>query len=330
MLYEHVPDKHHDLVSGFPRFQDNFTRHLNTGRSTVINTLKTHLDNILGMNGIAKDYKALLYHPDQDTTRPPSSYPPIFYGGLKKDVKTLMMNLVGPMQSLRCMIFAASSMKDGGKAKPAPNTMGYMWKLDHEGLTFGSIAFTLVVLLFLLSGADEDFQEKGKISKIPFQVYFHAYKCRLMKNADSVGVRKIKCFWTKIVFARVAAAGAIEAEGVPSDGGAESDAEFAAAMDAMSLGEEDADDSDSDEPAREDAGPVPANLNNTNIVNDADAHGDGDGDALPPADAAHVVEVEVNGVPEAVHVADGVVFIPSIVTTKSRFSPVVAAVVELS
>ncbi|KAF8144882.1 hypothetical protein K438DRAFT_1782401 [Mycena galopus ATCC 62051] len=36
---------------------------------------------------------------------------------------------------------------------------------------------------------------------------------------------------------------------------------------------------------------VPANLNNTNIVDDEDAHGDGDGDgdALPPADVPAVV-----------------------------------------
>ncbi|KAF8215225.1 hypothetical protein K438DRAFT_1955218 [Mycena galopus ATCC 62051] len=327
MLYEHVPDKHHDLVSGFPRFQENFTRHLSVGRSTVINTLKTHLDNILGMNSVAKDYKALLYHPDQDWTRPPSSYPPIFYGGLKKDVRTLMTNPVGPM-SLRCMIFAASSMKNGGKAKLAPNTMGYMWKLDHEGLTFGSIAFTLVVLLFLLSGADEDFQEKGKISKIPFQAYFRAYKCRLMKNADSVGVRKIKHFWMKIVFA---AASAMEDEGVPSDGGAESD-EFAATMDAMSLGEED-EDEDSGEFARQDAVairlpvntpviPVQAN-SAAHIIDDENMIAQGD----VPDDTVVVKVNKVSGVPQAVH-AGGVAFRPFIaMRKKQRFSPAVVVVV---
>ncbi|KAF8142341.1 hypothetical protein K438DRAFT_1995106 [Mycena galopus ATCC 62051] len=223
VLYEHVPEKHHELISDFPPFQDNFTKHLNVGRSSVISTLKARLDNILTLSGISKDCETLLYHSGQDTNLPPSSYPPIFYGGLKKDAKMLMLNKVGPM-SLRCMIFGPSSIKNEGKGKPATNTVGYMWKLDHEGLTFGSIAFTLVALLFLLSGGEEDFQEKGKTSKIPFQTYFH-----------TVGVRKIKQFWTKIVFAGVATADALEDEGLKSDGDLESDAEFAAAMEAMSM-----------------------------------------------------------------------------------------------
>ncbi|KAF8135234.1 hypothetical protein K438DRAFT_1984582 [Mycena galopus ATCC 62051] len=246
-LYEHVPAKYHELVADFPQFQEKFIHHLGAGRSSGVDRLKGHLDNILTMYNIDKDRKALLYHPGQDTKKPPSSYPPIFYGDLKKDAKTLMLNPIGPM-SLRCMIFGASSIKNGGKAKPATNTVGYAWKLDHEGLTFGSIAFTLVVLIFLLAGADEDFQEKGKISKIPFQQYFRAYKSRLMKNADSTGIRKIKRFWTKIVFAGVATAGAIGDQGMASDdSGAVSDAEFAAAMAAISLGDEVEDDSGSEE-----------------------------------------------------------------------------------
>ncbi|KAF8152126.1 hypothetical protein K438DRAFT_1778506 [Mycena galopus ATCC 62051] len=77
------------------------------------------------------------------------------------------------------MIFGPSSIKNDGKGKPAMNTVGYMWKLDHE---------------------------------------------------DSVGIRKIKWFWTKIEFAGVATADALEDEGLKSNGDAESDAEFAAAM----------------------------------------------------------------------------------------------------
>ncbi|KAF8143563.1 hypothetical protein K438DRAFT_1993781 [Mycena galopus ATCC 62051] len=296
VLYEHVPEKHHDLLSDFPQFQDNFTKHLNAGRSSVISTLKARLDNILTLNGISTDRQTLLYHPGQDTSLPPSSYPPVFYGGLKKDAKMLMLNKVGPM-SLRCMIFGPSSIKNDGKGKPATNTVGYMWKLDHEGLTFGSIAFTLVALLFLLSGAEEDFQEKGKVSKIPFQTYFRAYKCRLMKNADSVGVRKIKRFWTKIAFAGVATVDALEDEGLKSDGDAESDAEFAAAMEAMSMDVDDAngDISESDEfatqvailpPAHVRTGPVQAN---TGLVNNEAQ------DALENAGALPVVTARGGG-----------------------------------
>ncbi|KAF8207447.1 hypothetical protein K438DRAFT_1962372 [Mycena galopus ATCC 62051] len=244
-LYDHVPTKYHELVADFPQFQENFLHHLSAGRSSGVDRLKGHLDSILAMNNIDKDREALLYHPGQDTKKPPSSYPPIFYGDLKKNATTLMLNPVGPM-SLRCMIFGSSSIKNGGKAKPATNTMGYTWKLDHEGLTFGSIAFTLVVSIFLLAGADEDFQEKGKVSKIPFQQYFRSYKSRLMKNADSAGIRKIKRFWTKIVFAGVATASAIEDQGTASDEGALSDAEFAAAMATISLGDDSVGDGDSE------------------------------------------------------------------------------------
>ncbi|KAF8126853.1 hypothetical protein K438DRAFT_1790301 [Mycena galopus ATCC 62051] len=205
VLYEHVPEKHHDLISDFLQFQDN-------------------------------DRQTLLYHPGQDTSLPPSSYPPIFYGGLKKDAKMLMLNKVGSM----------------------------------------------------------DFQEKGKASKILFQTYFH-----------SVGVCKIKQFWTKIAFASIITANALEDEGLKSDGDTELDAEFAAAMEAMSMDVDDAngDISESDEfatqglvairlPAHVPTGPVQAN---TGLVNNEAQQNMLPGDVLENAGALPVVTARGGG-----------------------------------
>ncbi|KAF8136891.1 hypothetical protein K438DRAFT_1996855 [Mycena galopus ATCC 62051] len=250
MLYEYVPEKYHQLINPavFPNFRGN----------------------------IRND---LLYHPGEDKSHPPSAYPPIFYANLKKDMKTFMMNPVGPM-SLRCMIFGPSSIKGGGKAKPAGNTMGFAWKLDQEGLTFGSIAFTLVALLFILSGADESFQEKGKISKIPFQSHFRAYKKRLMKNADSAGIRNIIRYWHKIVFAGVPSATAFQNEGINSSDG--EDAEFAAAMAAVELDDGSTSDGDAMDVVPRALSPVDHPISPVNPV--APVNDDPPSDAAPAGD----------------------------------------------
>lgn len=42
------------------------------------------------------------------------------------------------------MLFGSASIKALGKAKPQAGTLGYIWQL--EGLTIGSICFTLIVV----------------------------------------------------------------------------------------------------------------------------------------------------------------------------------------
>ncbi|KAF8192340.1 hypothetical protein K438DRAFT_1970146 [Mycena galopus ATCC 62051] len=280
-LYEYFPEKYHQLIDPavFPNFRGNFISHLSAGRSSGVDRLKTSLDTILADQNIVKIRNDLLYHPGEDKSHPPSAYPPIFYANLKKDMKTFMMNPVGPM-SLRCMIFGPSSIKGGGKAKPAGNTMGFAWKLDQEGLTFGSIAFTLVALLFILSGADESFQEKGKISKIPFQSHFRAYKKRLMKNADSAGIRNIIRYWHKIVFAGVPSATAFQNEGINSSDG--EDAEFAAAMAAVELDDGSTSDGDAMDVVPRALSPVDRPISPVNPV--APVNDDPPSDAAPAGD----------------------------------------------
>ena len=79
----------------------------------------------------------------------------------------------------------------------------------------------------------------GKISKIPFQANFRAYKLRLMKYSDTPGVRNILKFWTKIVFAGVETVSIPEPENMSdSEAEAEFEAEFAAAMEGLDLEEE--------------------------------------------------------------------------------------------
>ncbi|KAJ7450427.1 hypothetical protein FB451DRAFT_1410403 [Mycena latifolia] len=243
-LYDHVPAKFHELVDAsiFPDFADNFIKHLNAGRSSAANTLKAILDGILDDFKIGKDRDTLLYHPGEDTKRPPSSTPPIFYTNLKKNAQTMFLNPVLPM-ALRGMLFGAGSVRKQGTAKPQANTLGYIWKLD--GLTISSICFTLITILRVLSGTDTLFEEKGKISGIPYLAYFHQYKKLLMKNATTPGVKNILRYWTKIVFQGVSTVVGLDDE-VVDDGEAEAaaEAEFAAAMEGMSLGDDAAQDVD--------------------------------------------------------------------------------------
>lgn len=90
----------------------------------------------------------------------------------------------------------------------------------------------------MLSGVDTLFEETGKISKIPYLTYFRQYKKMLMKNRETPGVRHIITFWTKIVFAGVPLATAIDDAAVADDEAeAAAEAEFAAAFEDMNLGE---------------------------------------------------------------------------------------------
>ncbi|KAJ7026904.1 hypothetical protein C8F04DRAFT_1238407, partial [Mycena alexandri] len=60
-----------------------------------------------------------------------------------------------------------------------------------------------------------------------------------MKTAETPGVRNILRFWTKTVFKKVAAAGSLDEPVIPDDEAeAAAEAEFAAAMEAMALGED--------------------------------------------------------------------------------------------
>ncbi|KAJ7782437.1 hypothetical protein DFH07DRAFT_949242 [Mycena maculata] len=236
-IYNNVPDKYHELVnaSTFPNFRDNFLKHLSAGRSSAVDRLKTNVDKILIECSIKNKVEELLYFPGEDAKHPPSTYPPIFHASLKKDAKGWLLNEAPPL-ALWCMIFGGSSIKNKGKTKPSTNTLGYGWKLDSEGLTIEAIAFTLIAFIFVLRGADTAFEEKGKITNIPYQSLFRTYVCRLMKHANAPGVRKVLRFWHKIVFAGVATAEAIEDAGMnDSEAEAASDAEFAAAMEGISL-----------------------------------------------------------------------------------------------
>ncbi|KAJ6583082.1 hypothetical protein DFH09DRAFT_1437861 [Mycena vulgaris] len=174
--------------------------------------------------------------PDFVDNLPFSSTPPVFYRGLRKNTETMLLNPVLPM-AMRCMLFGAASLRDKGMAKPLSNTLGYIWQLD--GLTISSICVTLIIIMRILSGVDANFEEKGKISGIPYLTYFHQYKKMLMKNAATPGVRNILRFWTKIVFQSASTSIAMDDE-VVDDGEAEAaaEAEFAAAMEGMTLGDD--------------------------------------------------------------------------------------------
>ncbi|KAJ7713254.1 hypothetical protein B0H16DRAFT_1478810 [Mycena metata] len=239
-IYDHVPHKYHDLVdwTSFPNFGNNFVKYLNAGRSSAVNTLKANLPKILAECDITSNKGDLLYHPGEDRNGPPSAYPPIFYTAQKKNVQTQLLNPVLPM-ALRCMIFGPASIADKGNVKPLSTTLGYLWQLPTEGLTIGSICFTLTALISVLSGVDAQFEEKGKTSGIPFQTYFRGYKKLLMKTAETPGVRNILKVWTTAVFKKVAAAKLLDEPAIPNDEAeAAAEAEFAAAMEGMTLGED--------------------------------------------------------------------------------------------
>ncbi|KAJ7022554.1 hypothetical protein C8F04DRAFT_1310643 [Mycena alexandri] len=239
-IYDHVPQKYHDLVdwTTFPNFGNNFVKYLNAGRSSVVNTLKANLPKILAECEITSNKGDLLYHPGEDRKGPPSAYPPIFYTAQKKNVQTRLLNPVLPM-ALRCMIFGPASIADKGNVKPLSTTLGYLWQLPTEGLTIGSICFTLTAIISVLSAVDTQFEEKGKISGIPFQTYFRGYKKLLMKTAETPGVRNILKVWTTAVFKKVAAAKLLDEPVIPDDEAeAAAEAEFAAAMEGMMLGED--------------------------------------------------------------------------------------------
>ncbi|KAJ7736593.1 hypothetical protein DFH07DRAFT_966827 [Mycena maculata] len=247
-LYGHVPSKYHELLDAekFSGFGEDFIKHLNAGRSSAVNSLKSQLPQILTDFKLTNAKDSLLYHPGENKSLPPTAYPPIFYPNLKKNTQTLLLNEALPM-ALRCMLFGAASIRNKGAGKPQAGTLGYKWRL--EGLTVGSLCFTLIVVLRIISEVDTVFEATGKISKIPFQAYFYKYKKMLLKNAQTPGVRNILKTWNKIVFAGVltvtATATSINGDGVDDDlDEAAMEAEFAVAMEGMTLGNDEDNDYD--------------------------------------------------------------------------------------
>ncbi|KAJ7500337.1 hypothetical protein B0H11DRAFT_1909288 [Mycena galericulata] len=157
------------------------------------------------------------------------------------------LSLLKQLPALRCMLFGAASIKNKGTGRPQAGTLGYKWKLGE--LTVGSLCFTLIVVLRIISEVDAVFEATGKISKIPFQAYFYKYKKMLLKNAKTPGVRNILNTWNKIVFAGVSTVTAtvtsINGDGADDDlDEVAMEAEFAAAMEEMTLGNDDDDDHD--------------------------------------------------------------------------------------
>ncbi|KAJ7443056.1 hypothetical protein B0H11DRAFT_2251126 [Mycena galericulata] len=244
-LYGHVPSKYHELLDSekFPGFGEDFIKHLNAGRSSAVNSLKSQLPQILTDFKLTNAKDSLLYHPGDNKSLPPTAYLPIFYPKLKKNPQTLLLNEALPM-ALRCMLFGAASIKNKGTGKPQAGTLGYKWRLEE--LTVGSLCSTLIVVLRIISEVDAVFEATGKISKIPFQAYFYKYKKMLLKNAKTPGVCNILKTWNNIVFAGVstvtATATSISGDGADDDlDEAAMEAEFAAAMEEMTLGNDDDD-----------------------------------------------------------------------------------------
>ncbi|KAJ7700546.1 hypothetical protein B0H14DRAFT_3528042 [Mycena olivaceomarginata] len=173
---------------------------------------------------------------------PPTAYPPIFYDGLKDNVPNLFLNPVGPL-SLRVILFGQGSLGEKGKAKPSRNAIGFQWKVQEDGLTVGSICFTLILLLFVIADHNENFTETGSISKIPYQKYYRQYKLRFMKHAKSTGIQNIIKFWSGIVFQGIDT-GSVRNEQIADDMNDEEEANFALAMERVTIDAVDADDED--------------------------------------------------------------------------------------
>ncbi|KAK6972329.1 hypothetical protein R3P38DRAFT_3296837 [Favolaschia claudopus] len=232
-LYEHVPVKFHSLVdaSSFPGFKDNFLKYMSIGRSNFVERLKGSWEKLQTESDMKKTPEQFLYFPGDDKSKLPLLSPPIFYSGLKKDAKGWLLNPILPL-SLRCLLYGPASIKDQGKAKPTSKTYGVMWNIQE--LTIESISFVLIAIFFVLSDKDTSFEEKGKTSHIPYQSHFHAHKTRLMKYRNTAGVRNIIRFWSDIVFAGVSRT-VTEGPLNDSDAEAASDAEFAQAMEELSL-----------------------------------------------------------------------------------------------
>ncbi|KAJ6484156.1 hypothetical protein C8R45DRAFT_1099304 [Mycena sanguinolenta] len=128
-----------------------------------------------------------------DNGRPAERLSTYFHPNLNKTTQTRLLNPVLPM-ALRCLLFGAASISKG--AKPLTTTYGHIWKV--KGHTVGSISFTLIII-HVLSGVDTNFDQKGKISKIPFLTYFRTYKKLLLKHAATPGIHNILRFWSEIL-----------------------------------------------------------------------------------------------------------------------------------
>ncbi|KAJ7312953.1 hypothetical protein DFH08DRAFT_821783 [Mycena albidolilacea] len=187
---------------------------------------------LLRIQGIKRNCDKLLYHGNNYKLAPPTAYPPIFYNGLKDNLPNLFLNPVGPL----------SSLGEKGKAKPVRNTLGFQWKVDEEGLTVGSICFTLILLIFVIADHKENFTETGSLSKIPYQKYYCQYKLWFMKYAQTSGIKKIMKFWSAIVFHGVDTGNVVN-EQTADDMNDGDEADFALAMEKIVITV----DSDSDE-----------------------------------------------------------------------------------
>ncbi|KAJ7363034.1 hypothetical protein DFH08DRAFT_1025648 [Mycena albidolilacea] len=234
-LYQNIPAKFYELVdpSVFGAFASDFMKQMSSACSSTLFVFRANFDKILRIQGIERNRDKLLYHRANDKSTPPTAYPPIFYDGLKDTLPNLFLNPVGPL-SLRIILFGQGSLGERGKAKPLRNTIGFQWKVPENGLTVGSICFTLILLIFVIADHDENFTETGSISKIPYQKYYRQYKMRFMKYAKTTRIQRIIKFWSGIVFHGIDTGSVINEQTV-DDMNDREEAEFALAMERLAV-----------------------------------------------------------------------------------------------
>ncbi|KAJ7701624.1 hypothetical protein B0H14DRAFT_2648372 [Mycena olivaceomarginata] len=214
-LYQNIPAKFHELIdpSVFGGFATNMIYEANELRS-----LQRFVCVPRQLGQDPEDTR------NNDKSAPPTAYPPIFYDGLKDNLPNLFLNPVGPLGSLG----------EKGKAKPSHNTIGFQWKVQEDGLTVGSICFTLILLMFVIADHNENFTETGSISKIPYQKYYRQYKSRFMKYAKTTGIQKIMKFWSGIVLHGVDTGNIIH-EQIANNMNDGKEANFALAMEGLAI-----------------------------------------------------------------------------------------------
>ncbi|KAJ7257367.1 hypothetical protein C8J57DRAFT_1721190 [Mycena rebaudengoi] len=225
-IYLHVPQKFHELIDS--------SKFSHLGRTSSNSSMLDVRPPLAGIKA-PDDLRDLLYFPGDDRTKKCKGLPPILYPALKKDSTKLFKNRILPL-ALRCVLYGPTSLDDNATKKPSSSMVGCLWKVLK--LTEGSMAFTCIALIFVLSGREEKFEENSKLSGIPFQKYFRQYKKLLAvthEERPAVG-RQILKFWNSIVFASVSSV--IQDVVIPDEG---EDAEFAEAFEGLDINDSDED-----------------------------------------------------------------------------------------
>ncbi|KAF6751894.1 hypothetical protein DFP72DRAFT_1012058, partial [Ephemerocybe angulata] len=255
-LYEFIPEEFQSYIEGLASFKEEIVKsaldcrrsHWSQLRSKTAPTIFAFLNPPPGIFNTNQSKERGEYPPFQAFSAFPgdnSIFRPFLFPNQTKDFKVIFQ-CDWLVEIMRSLIFGANSIGGGSKA---PNSNGMLW--DSSQITEGLLSTACTSTLFMVS-PDKAFSTVGTQSKINYKEAYHGYRkfiLAALRDGSPSQKRMQRTF--KWLNARVFADGPAPAENSTSQ---PNNDEFSVALAAMSIDDNDSDDSDHNSGDDEDGG----------------------------------------------------------------------------